>query len=186
MMARENAVVNVTELPNGAGLAFEVVGEGKFEVRLADLSENVKVRGLLHGLKQRVSDKAAIPRDTATGKSATPGEKFEAMRALGAHLSSGTVDWEMRKGVGGPRGPSDETRLVLRAIAEIQGISVADLEERLERRLADSGEKIGGWAKKMAGAPGAAGDNIRAKMAELRVQVDSVVDVSAELDGLMG
>lgn len=183
-MARENAVVQVDELADGQGLVFTVPNVGKFEVRLGSLSQAIKDRATLHGMKQRISDKAAIPRNTTTGLSATPAEKFEAMRALAEHYSSGTDQWELR-GKAGPRGPSDQTQLILRALAVIQGVTVDEFTDRVKVRCEKTGETVSTWAKRMAGAPGAAGDNIRAKMAELTVQRESAVDVDDELASLM-
>ena len=182
-MARENAVVQVDEVDGG--LKFTVPGEGSFVVRLADLSQAVRDRATLHGLKQRISDKAAIPRDTTTGLSATPKAKFEAMHALAVHYSSGSDQWDLR-GPGKAEGATGETDLVLRAIAAIQGLEVADVRERVKARCETQGEKVATWAKRMAGAPGAQGDSIRAKMAELRVVPEAKVDVEAELASLMG
>lgn len=182
-MARENAVVRVDEIGTGEGLRFTVPGEGSFEVRLADLSQAVRDRATLHGIKQRISDKAAIPRDTTTGASATPEQKFAAMRALAEHYSSGTENWELR-GAGSGQRDGGEIDLVLRAIAQIQGVSAADVRERAEARCADKGEKLGVWTRRMANAEGAMGDNIRRVMDELRPK--SKVDAEDEIASLMG
>lgn len=184
-MARENAVVQCTEIDGG--LKFTVPECGSFVVRLADLSQAVRDRATLHGIKQRISDKAAIPRNTDTGLSATPQQKFEAMRALAEHYGTGTDQWDMRSAGGGAKAESTgETELVLRAIAAIQGLKVEDVRERVKARCEQTGDKVATWAKRMAGAPGAQGDSIRAKMAELRVVADSKVDVDEELASLMG
>jgi len=185
MMARENAVVQVDESADGLGLVFTVPQVGKFEVRLSGLSQAIRDRATLHGLKQRISDKAAIPRDTATGLSATPQQKFDAMKALADHYMTGTDQWDLR-GPGKQAGDGGETELVLRAIAAIQGLDVTDIRERVKARCEATGDKVATWAKRMAGAPGAQGDSIRAKMAELRVRAESHVDVDAELASLMG
>jgi hypothetical protein len=185
MMARENAVVQVDESADGLGLVFAVPGEGKFEVRLNGLSQAIRDRATLHGLKQRISDKAAIPRDTTTGQSATPKQKFDAMKALADHYMTGTDQWDLR-GPGKAQGGGDEVELILRAVAAIQGLTVEDLRERVKVRCEKTGDKVATWAKRLAGAPGAQGDSIRAKMAELRVRADSQVDVDAELASLMG
>lgn len=54
----------------------------------ARMSENGK-RGTLHGFIQKVVDRAAIGRDPETGASATPEEKFAAMKECAERLMAG-------------------------------------------------------------------------------------------------
>lgn len=63
---------------------------GEIAVNLNALDENIKFRLMVHGAKQKISDAAAIPRDEETGLSATPSQKFEAMRAVALRLIDGS------------------------------------------------------------------------------------------------
>lgn len=99
-------------------ITWSVKGATEGEPLLLDLSkvslEN-RNRAMLHGFVQRVSDAAAMARDSKTGASATPQEKFEAMRRLVAHYQSGSVEWSplrATEGVGRPRVDKDKELLV--------------------------------------------------------------------------
>ena len=62
---------------------MQICGEAFF-----NLSQNGK-EAVVHGLRQKVSDRAAIGRDPETGASATPEEKFAAMKECAERLMSG-------------------------------------------------------------------------------------------------
>lgn len=94
---KQNAVVGHTV--NGSVITF-TVGTQSFEMdvaRIVDegehgtwakMSENGQF-AVLHGFVQKVSDRAAIGRDPETGASATPEEKFAAMKECAERLMSG-------------------------------------------------------------------------------------------------
>jgi hypothetical protein len=112
-------------------LALSIIGAGSltFDVRkLAGpeaydrLTANGK-NAIGHGMVQKLMDRAAIGRDQKTGKSATPAEKFEAIKALADHLANGG-EWRMKGG--GPR-PLDRTALYL-AVAVVRGVAAAKVE----------------------------------------------------------
>jgi len=58
-------------------------------------------RAAVHGLKQRISDAAALPCNPRTGLPATPKEKFAAIVALVGHYNSGTSEWNRARAEGG-------------------------------------------------------------------------------------
>lgn len=89
-------------------ITWNVKGAGTLTLVTSALSETVRQRALEHGMVQRISDAAAIPRDTKTGKSATPQEKYLAMAELVEHYASGAVEWN-RKSSGRERGPRELT-----------------------------------------------------------------------------
>lgn len=98
-------------------IKFVVKGAGTIVLDMAKLSDKIARRAAIHGMIQRVSDAAAIPRDTKTGKSATPQEKFDAMAELVEHYISGTTEWN-RKGAG--RSPRELSGAgLLRAVLEL-------------------------------------------------------------------
>lgn len=90
----------------GESIMFSVKGAGTLVLDTRKLSEGNKLRAMLHGMVQRVSDAAAMARDSKTGASATPQEKFEAMSRLVEHYASGSGEWSPARsveGVGRPR-----------------------------------------------------------------------------------
>lgn len=70
-------------------ITFTVAGAGQMQLMLAKCGVEVIQTASYHGLEQKVRDAAAIPRDTKTGRSATPKEKFEAMAKVIESLHAG-------------------------------------------------------------------------------------------------
>lgn len=79
------------------------------------LSEEMQRAAILHGLKQKLVDAAAISRDTTTGRSATIEDKYNAVREVADRLVAG--EWN-KKAEGGGGG---SVSLLARAIAQLQG-----------------------------------------------------------------
>jgi hypothetical protein len=151
------------------GIIFKVKGEGELKLELDKLTQAVKERGLLHGLTQRVIDRAAIARSTETGKSATPKEKFDAMKVLVEHLNGGG-EWELQR-VGA--GPSAEFTLLVDVLCKAYP--------------AKTREQLSGWAKgKSAGDRAALLNEPRLKVIaeELRAERAKGVDAGALLSEL--
>lgn len=80
-------------------------------------------RGLMHGMNQRIPDRAAIGRDKTTGSSASPEEKFAAMKALADHYKNGGA-WEL---AGGGLPPVNRGALY-QAVAFVRGIDAVKIE----------------------------------------------------------
>lgn len=76
-----------------------------------DLTDAMRTTGLMHGLKQKLVDAAAIARNTETGRSATVADKFAAVEAVYLRLLNG--DWNA------PRGEGTSGGLLLRALCQI-------------------------------------------------------------------
>ena len=73
----------------------------------------------MHGLKQRVSDAAALSRNATTGKSATPEEKRVAMSELIEHYNSGTADWNRARRAGARATRDSDAVMLLAALARL-------------------------------------------------------------------
>lgn len=75
----------------------------ELQVKVGRLQVEVVRQATLHGLKQKLVDAAAISRDPVTGRSATPQDKFEAVKAVLNRLLAG--QWNAtREGGGATKG----------------------------------------------------------------------------------
>ena len=95
----------LTELsgtPYGLHLAFSH-GE-KLILRATDLSPAIVAQAIVHGLKQKLVDAAAISRNTETGRSASVQDKCDAVKEVYDRLLAG--EWNKRRegGAGGSGG----------------------------------------------------------------------------------
>ncbi len=117
-------------------IAFATVGmSGELILDLRQVTESNKAHAALWGFVQRITDAAAKSRNTETGASATPEEKHEAKRKLVDHYMSGSGEWSpARSGSVGETGG-----LTLRAVAAVQGLSVADMQERITKMAEKKG-----------------------------------------------
>ncbi len=114
-------------------VVFTVAGQVALVVNPSAMSEKNREYAMLHGIKQRVMDAAALERDTATGLSATPEQKYEAMKAIVDHLNSGAEEWNIRGQGRGPRVDA-EFNMLLTAIAEVRGMETEALREWLKKK----------------------------------------------------
>ena len=62
------------------------------------LTDDIQRDALMHGLKQKLSDAAAISRNPETGRSATPADKYNAVREVYDRLMAG--QWNKARGDG--------------------------------------------------------------------------------------
>ncbi len=156
--AKANSVI--THAMEGDVITFKVKNAGEVGLDMTKLHEEIVKRAAVHGMIQRISDAAAISRDSETGASATPKEKLAAMSALIEHYMSGTEEWR-RTGTGEGGGKS----LTIEAIAQVKGVTY----EVAEQYVADFAGKKGEEVKKVlaklrnSAAVRAAMDEIRSK-----------------------
>lgn len=131
---------------------------------LAVLSNDMLTYAALHGLKQRIGDAAAIPRNTDTGRSATVAEKRAAMEKVRDTILQG--EWSARREGGG-----NEGGLLLRALGRLYP--------------AKSREDLAAWVANKSKAEQAAmraNPRVAAIIAELRAESAKGIDT----DGLLG
>lgn len=88
MQSKRKSNTVVTHALAGSVITF-TVGEQSFNVDVGHLNTDVAQMAMIHGVIQKVSDRAAIGRDPETGASATPEEKFTAMKECADRLMSG-------------------------------------------------------------------------------------------------
>ena len=96
------------------------------------LAPEIQRAALLHGLKQKLVDAAAISRDTATGRAATIVTKFDAVREIFDRITGAggeTPSWNKPRagGSGGQGG------LLARAIARYKNVEVSAAKAYLDR-----------------------------------------------------
>ena len=96
------------------------------------LNPEIQRAALLHGLKQKLVDAAAISRDTATGRAATIVTKFDAVKEIFDRITGAggeAPSWNKPRagGAGGQGG------LLARAIARYKGVEVAAAKAYLDR-----------------------------------------------------
>ena len=99
------------------------------QVRPETLSPEIQRAALLHGLKQKLVDAAAISRDTTTGRAATIITKYDAVREIFDRITGENPSWNKPRagGAGGQGG------LLARAIARYKGVEVSAAKAYLDR-----------------------------------------------------
>ena len=86
----------------GIRLAFG--GTDTIAVDLRQLSDEIRMMCMVHGLKQKLVDAAAISRNPDTGRSASIKDKFDAVREVADRLLSGQWNKPREGGSGGGKG----------------------------------------------------------------------------------
>lgn len=125
----EILTINLPAMPDGkkradvsADIEGQVLtvtfGDGR-TIRLdaAQMDEAMKAIALMHGLKQKLVDAAAIPRDTVTGRSPSLLDKFTAVQEVAERITGPAPAWnKIRDG-----GVSSANELLIRALVEMSG-----------------------------------------------------------------
>ena len=133
---KSNSVI--THTLAGNVITFSVLGAGSFEVNMATMHADILQRAAVHGMIQRIADKAALGRDPETGKSATPADKFARMKELADHYMSGSAEWSMRGTAGEPN-----VGVTYEAIAKVKGYSSPDIaREKVAARAESRGIEV--------------------------------------------
>lgn len=83
---------------NGTQLVFTGDNGRELAISVAELSESIREQAMMHGLKQKIGDAAAISRNPDTGRSATTDDKFDAMSEVLNRLLSG--EWNKTRAGG--------------------------------------------------------------------------------------
>lgn len=177
---KSNSVVAVTQYDNK--LTFTVKDVGAFTFDPDKASAINRAKAMMHGFKQRISDGAALARDTETGLSATPEAKFVRMKQIAEHYMAGGDDWELR--VAAPKGEGDGTWLCKALVALGKARDVAHAEERvLAFATKAHGGQLGPARKALLGA-----SDVKAKVLELKAAAIPESKLSADdmLDALDG
>lgn len=97
METKRTPVVEATITANELRLDF--INGQSLVVNVDALDAAIARQAMLHGLKQKLVDAAAIGRDPETGRSATPDDKFTAVKTVFDRLMAG--QWNATRGEGG-------------------------------------------------------------------------------------
>jgi hypothetical protein len=175
---RANAVVTMVQTEQG--LEFTVLGAGKAVLNLSGLHADVLERAAIHGLKQRVSDAAALPCDAETGKPATATEKYESLLKLVEHYNTGTAEWNRTRVAGEGKGATGaKTLIAIQNVYKLDSIEKAKayVEGTAKKRGVEYAEALAIWRSS---------DKIREELARMAAAVPAKVDADdllGELDG---
>ncbi len=151
---KANSVINTTINAADNTITFDVRGAGSVTLNMSRMSPENLAYAALHGMKQRVSDAAAISRNPDNGQPATPQDKLDAMAALVAHYESGGVEWGIRKATGGAG--AKPSGLTLRALAQVQGVGVATMRTRVDGLAERKGLTAAAILRELAKSPAVA------------------------------
>jgi hypothetical protein len=100
-----------------------------------NLSEAIMQQAVLHGLKQKLVDAAAIARDQDTGLSATPAEKIAAVREVYDRITAPDGTWNKVREAGA--GTGSGSGLLRRALMQMTGKTGEVIDTFLEGKSKD-------------------------------------------------
>jgi len=171
---RSNAVVGFEQ--EGSRLHFTAGGQ-TVTLDMDLMNPTLIDRAVVHGLKQRISDAAAIPCDPVTGLPASPEEKFAAIAALVEHYNSGSSEWNRARAAGDGISRTGNT---LQAFANVywEG-DVVKAKGKMEAFATKRQIEYAVAVKIWAGA-----DKIVEEVARMKAAVPAKVDADSLLDEL--
>lgn len=146
---KSNSIVQFTPTHDG-NILFKVLGAGERLFDRSKTSLEVRHAAELQGWATRIGNRAAIPRDLETGKSATPQEKFARMVQAIDHYESGTTDWRIG---GSTTGGGDNAGLVFQAAMRVFECDVEACERRITKACAKREMTRDAYLKDLAKLP---------------------------------
>ena len=114
-----------------ANLEVEYGDGNKRRIEVANLSPEILSAALIHGLRQKLGDAAAIARNTETGASATLADKIAAVEEVAQRLIAG--QWNKTQAGAG----AAKTTLLIEALAVMAKKPVAEMAELLKGKTDD-------------------------------------------------
>lgn len=110
------------------GLILQFSNGQKLTLEPNDLTTEIRQMALIHGLKQKLVDAAAISRNPDTGKSATAEDKYQAVKEVYDRLLLGQWNAERGEGAG---------TLLLQALCRMHNKDATVVREWLGKKSAD-------------------------------------------------
>ena len=125
--ATRKAVVTTDVFGDTLTLNF-ITGE-ELSIDTSKLSPEIMHQAMLHGLKQKLVDAAAIARNPDNGLSATPADKYNAVKTVFDRITSANGTWNaVREGVEKQQGG-----MFVRALMEVTGKTKAQIDNAIEK-----------------------------------------------------
>lgn len=141
------------------------------EVDITKLSPEIQKQAMLHGLKQKLVDAAAIARDTSTGRSATIADKFVAVKEVADRITSADGTWNKVREAGATS--SGSASLLARALVQLTGKPRADIDAFLETKSKEEKKAL------------ATSDKVAPIIAQLQNAAVASIDADGMLQSLM-
>lgn len=125
--ARAGSIIS-TQRMDGK-LIFNVAGAGSLTLDPDKVSAENRSRAMYHGFEQRVRDAGALLRNTDNGATASPADKFEAMRRIVDHLVSGATEWAIKAAAGG----GTDAGLTIMALMRVKGWGIDQANAQIDK-----------------------------------------------------
>jgi hypothetical protein len=127
-VAAIEATIGRTPEGQAGSLALTFANGKKLILAANQLSDDIMAEALIHGLKQKLVDAAAISRNPTTGKSATVDDKYQAVKEVYDRLLSGA--WNAERGEG-------QGTLLVQALCRMHGKDATVVREWLGKKSED-------------------------------------------------
>lgn len=95
---KRDTAISATITEDNSQLDLGFSNGQRIRVRVADLDQSIIAHAVMHGLKQKLVDAAALSRNPDTGRSATIEDKYLAVREVYDRLMAG--QWNKNRGDG--------------------------------------------------------------------------------------
>ena len=99
---KRNAAISATIDDNLGGITLTFANGQELRIHASQLTPEIGAHALMHGLKQKLVDAAAISRNTETGRPATVEDKYQAVKTVYDRLLAGA--WNATREGGGNAG----------------------------------------------------------------------------------
>ncbi len=172
---KSNSVVTHTVSDAGV-ITFAVVGAGSFGIDPAVIHASNLSRFQRHGIIQRISDAAAKGRDPTTGKSATPQARFDAMKRLADHYTSGAEGWSPAR----VEGALALDQIILAAVVEATGKTTEEV-----RAMIAAGAEKGAVTQKVYLAKLGEAKLVKPIVDRIKGAIAPAIDADDALDAMM-
>lgn len=134
------------------------------------LSDQIRTDAMMHGLKQKLVDAAAISRNPDTGASATINDKYDAVREIYDRITSPDGTWNKIRGDGSGMAGAG---LLVRALVQLSGKTKDAIEQFLATKTKEQKQAL------------MVDPKVAPIIAQLKA-VDSKIDTGSMLDDLFG
>ena len=129
MAQNQTPVISTTVAADSRSITFACINGEQVSIAMSQLSPEIGAAALMHGLKQKLVDAAAISRNPDTGRAASPDDKWAAVMEVYSRITGPEPTWNKTRegGAGGSGG------LLFRALVRLYPAKTADqLREYLD------------------------------------------------------